>query len=184
VIPTKAGGLGALLSSAPKLMERLATLTERLTEMLGDKNQNSIAGILANTNRLTKALADRGPEIAATLAETKEAVRKAGEAAKQIGDLAATTNGVLTSDIKPTIANLNNTISAAKKSMDTLDATLGDARPGLQSFSKKTVPEIGQLVQDLREMAIALQSVAEKVDKSGAGSLLGAPKLPDYKPKK
>lgn len=184
VIPTKPGGLGALLSSAPKLMERLATLTERLTEMLGDKNQNSIAGILENTNRLTKALADRGPEIAATLAETKEAIRKAGDAAQQIGDLAHTTNGVLSDDIKPTIANLNKTIAAATHSMETLDATIGDARPGLQNFSKKTVPEIGQLVQDLREMAASLQSVADKVDKGGAGGLLGSPKLPDYKPKK
>ena len=35
-----------------------------------------------------------------------------------------------------------------------------------------------------REMAIALQSVAEKVDRGGAGSLIGSPKLPDYDPKK
>jgi phospholipid/cholesterol/gamma-HCH transport system substrate-binding protein len=31
VIPTKRGGLGELLNSAPVLLERLATLTERLT---------------------------------------------------------------------------------------------------------------------------------------------------------
>ena len=53
VIPTKQGGLGAILNSAPQLLERLSTLTERLTGLLTDKNQASIAGILANTNRLT-----------------------------------------------------------------------------------------------------------------------------------
>jgi phospholipid/cholesterol/gamma-HCH transport system substrate-binding protein len=184
VIPTKTSGLGALFNSAPKLLERLSTLTERLTELLGDKNQNSIAAILDNTNRLTDALADRGPEIAATLAETRIAIQKAGEASRQIGELAATTNGILSSDIKPTIANLNKTITAAAKSMETLDATIGDARPGLQAFSKKTIPEVGQLVQDLRQMATALSSVAEKIDQGGAGGLIGAPKLPDYKPKK
>ena len=183
VIPTRQGGLGALLSSAPKLLERLTTLTERLTELLGDRNQNSIAAILDNTNRLTDALADRAPEIAATLAETRIAIEKAGEASRQIGELAATTNGVLANDIKPTIANLNQTISAARRSMESLDATIGDARPGLQSFSKKTIPEIGQLVQDLRQMAAALTSVAEKVDRGGAGGLIGGPKLPDYEPK-
>ena len=31
VIPTKTGGLGAILNSAPQLLERLSTLTERLT---------------------------------------------------------------------------------------------------------------------------------------------------------
>jgi len=184
VIPTKQGGLGALLSSAPKLLERISTLTERLSDLLGDKNQASISGILANTNRLTKSLADRGPEIAATIAETRGAIERAGKAAEQIGNLADTTNGVLADNVKPTIANLNQTISAARKSMETLDATIGDARPGLQTFSKKTVPEVDQLVQDLRETAIAFGSIAQRLDQGGASSLLGAPQLPDYKAKK
>jgi len=184
IIPTKQGGLGALLSSAPRLLERISTLTERLGDLLGDRNQNSIAGILANTNRLTRALADRGPEIAATLAETRIAIQKAGIASQQIGELAATTNGVLAEDIKPTIANLNKTIQAAGRSVETLDSTIGDARPGLQAFSKKTIPEVGQLVQDLRIMSTSLASVAEKLDQGGATSLIGSPKLPDYEPKK
>ncbi|MEO5867451.1 MAG: MlaD family protein [Sphingomonas sp.] len=184
VIPPKAGGLGALLSSAPKLLERISTLTERLTEMLSDKNQKSIAGILANTNRLTNALADRGPEIAATLAETRVTLQKAGVAAAQIGELAKTTNGVLAEDVKPAMANLNEAIKSAKTSADNLNAAIGDARPGLQAFSKQTIPEVGQLVHDLRTMSAALTSVAEKIDQRGAGSILGAPALPDYKPKK
>jgi len=184
VIPAKPGGIGALLSNAPALLERLTTLTERLTALLSDRNQVSIAGILDNTNKLSRALADRGPEIAATLAETRVAVQKAGIASQQIGDLAATTNGVLSNDVKPMIGNLNKTIAAAQRSMETLDGAISDARPGLKSFSKQTIPEVGQLVHDLREMAAALSSVAEKVDRGGAGSILGSPKLPDYKGKK
>ena len=180
VIATKTGGLGAILNSAPQLLERLSTLTERLTGLLTDKNQASIAGILQNTNRLTSALADRGPEIAATLAQTRVAIQQAGVAAQQIGDLAQTSNGLLAHDVKPTIANLNATIASAKQSTDTLNAALGDARPGLQAFSKQTVPEVGQLVHDLRETAQSLNSIAQKVDQQGAGSLLGSPRLPDY----
>src|SRR3546814_20044098 len=71
VIPTKPGALGELLNNAPLLLERLTPLTERLTELLSDRNQASIAGILDNGEDLTKALADRGPEIAAKLAQTR-----------------------------------------------------------------------------------------------------------------
>lgn len=183
VIPTKIGGFGAILNSAPELLERLSTLTERLTGLLTDKNQGSIASILQNTNEMTKAFADRSPEIAATIAETRTAIQQAGTAAKQIGDLAQTSNGVLSQDIKPTIANLNQTIAAARKSTDALNATLGDARPGLQAFSKQTVPEVGQLIHELRQTAGALSSIADKVDQQGATSLIGQPKLPDYKGK-
>ncbi len=183
VIPTKQGGIGAILNSAPQLLERLSTLTERLTGLLSDRNQTSIAGILENTNRLSDALADRGPEIAATLAQTRVAVRQAGDAAQQIGDLAETTNGVLAQDIKPTLANLNDAIKSAKQSADTLNAAVGDAQPGLKTFSKQTVPEINQLVIDLRKTSGALSSIANKVDQQGASSLIGQGKLPDYKGK-
>lgn len=183
-IPTKASGLGALLSSAPQLLERISTLTEKLSDVLSEKNQQSITGILANTNRLTKALADRGPDIAATLAETKTTLQKAGIAAEQIGNLADTTNGLLKDDIHPVIGNLNKAIASAQHSVETLDAAIGDARPGLQAFSKQTIPEVGQLVHDLRQMSQALTSVTEKLDRGGASALIGQPKLPDYKPGK
>ena len=183
VIPTKQGGLGAILNSAPQLLERLSTLTERLTGLLTDRNQASIAGILENTNRLTDALADRGPEIAATLAQTRVAIQQAGDAAQQFGVLAQTTNGVLSEDVKPAMANLNKAIQSAQTSAETLNAAIGDARPGLQAFSKTTIPEANRLVHDLRTTAAALSSVAERVDQQGAGSLVGQQKLPDYKGK-
>ena len=181
VIPTKTGGIGAILNSAPQLLERLSTLTERLTGMLSDRNQASIAGILDNTNRLTDALADRGPEIAATLAQTRVAIAQAGNAAQQIGELAQTTNGVMTEDIKPTLANLNATIKSARESTETLNAAIGDARPGLTTFSKQTVPQINQLVRDLRVTAASLSAISERVEQGGASSLIGQQKLPEYK---
>ena len=183
VIATKQGGIGAILNSAPQLLERLSTLTERLTGLLTDRNQASIAGILENTNRLTDALADRGPEIAATLAQTRVAIQQAGDAAQQFGVLAQTTNGVLSEDVKPAMANLNKAIQSAQTSAETLNAAIGDARPGLQAFSKTTIPEANRLVHDLRTTAAALSSVAERVDQQGAGSLVGQQKLPDYKGK-
>jgi phospholipid/cholesterol/gamma-HCH transport system substrate-binding protein len=182
-IPTKTGGIGAILNSAPQLLERLSTLTERLTGLLTDRNQASIAGILENTNRLSDALADRGPEIAATLAQTRIAIEQAGNAAQSIGQLADTTNGVLADDVKPAMQNLNKAIASAEQSANALNGAIGDARPGLQAFSKQTIPEVGQLVRDLRVLSTSLASVAERVDQGGAGALVGSQKLPDYKGK-
>lgn len=181
VIPTKPGALGQLLSNAPQLLERLTTLTERLTETLSDRNQASIAGILDNTNKLTRSLADRGPEIAATLAQARIAVKQAGDAAEQIGQLAGTTNQLIDQQGRPLLIDLRATVASARQSVDSLNATIQDARPGVQAFSQRTMPEVGLLVRDLRRMAQALQAVAEKVDQQGAGSIIGSPALPDYK---
>jgi phospholipid/cholesterol/gamma-HCH transport system substrate-binding protein len=183
VIPTQAGGLGALLNSAPQLLERLSTLTERLTQLLSDRNQESIGNILKNVDRLSGDLADRGPEIAATIAETRIAIRQAGDAAEQFGKLAGTTNQLLDEQGRPLVADLRQTVAKARTTMDNLDAVLNDARPGVQAFSKQTLPEVGLLVRDLREMSEALSGVAERLNRGGASSLIGSSKLPDYEPK-
>jgi phospholipid/cholesterol/gamma-HCH transport system substrate-binding protein len=183
VIPTQAGGLGALLNSAPQLLERLSTLTERLTQLLSDRNQESIGNILKNVDRLSGDLADRGPEIAATIAETRIAIRQAGDAAEQFGKLAGTTNQLLDEQGRPLVADLRQTVAKAKTTMENLDAVLNDARPGVQAFSKQTLPEVGLLIRDLREMSEALSGVADRLNRGGASSLIGSSKLPDYEPK-
>ena len=181
VIPTKPGGLGALLNSAPQLLERVSTLTERVTELLNDDNQQSLAAILNNVERISGSLADRSPEIAATLAEARIAIRQAGDAADAWGKTAGSVNQLLNEEGKPLINDLRSTIRAAEKSLGALETTINDARPGVQNFSKQTLPEVGQLVRDLRETSDALRSITTRIDQQGAGSIIGEPKLPDYK---
>jgi phospholipid/cholesterol/gamma-HCH transport system substrate-binding protein len=184
LIPTKPGALGQLLNSAPELLERVSTLTARLTELLGDRNQNSIAAILENVQVISRNLAERSDEIAATLAEARVAIRQTGVAAQEMGQLADTADRTLARDVRPMLGDLRQTIRAAETSMGTLDATLSDARPGLQAFSKQTIPEVGQLVRDLREMSDSLSAVAQRLNTQGAGGIIGGSKLPDYKPRK
>ena len=184
LIPTKPGALGQLLSSAPELLERVSALTARLTELLGDRNQNSIAAILENVQVISRNLAERSDEIAATLAEARIAIRQTGAAVEQMGQLADTTDQTLSRDVRPMLGDLRQTIRAAETSMSNLDSAIGDARPGLQAFSKQTIPEVGQLVRDLREMSESLSAVSQRLNQQGAGGIIGGSKLPDYKPRK
>ena len=182
VIPTSRGAFGELLNSAPRLLERLTTLTERLNELLGDENQNSIAAILKNTSRLTAELAASGPEISATLAETRTAVRQVGIAMTEISELADTTDNLLGSEGQALMRDLRSAVQSAKNSIETIDRTITTAEPGLKAFSEQTVPEIGQLVRNLGEMSDALTTLSQRINREGAGSLVGSTQLPDYEP--
>lgn len=184
VIPTKPGALGQLLNSAPQLLERLSTLTERLTELLSDKNQQSLAGILANTNKMSAELAARSPEIAATLADTRVAIQQAGNAIEKVGGAASSAERLF-SDQGAGVANeLKTTVASANKTMERLEAVIGAAEPGVNTLSKTTIPEVNNLLRDLRQVTSDMQNLTEKLGTQGAGSLLGPPKLPDYKPGK
>ncbi|HWH16732.1 MAG TPA: MlaD family protein [Allosphingosinicella sp.] len=181
VIPTKPGALAGILNSAPELMERISTLTERLGQVVDEDNQRSIKGILANTEELTRALADRGPEIAATLAEARIAIAQAGRAAAAFERVAGSTDQLLNEQGRPLINDMRHAVRQAEASMDNLNALLSDARPGVQALTKQTIPEIGLLVRDLRETTENLNNITEKVERQGIGGLIGGDKLPTYK---
>jgi len=184
VVPSATGGLGALLNSAPELIERIQRLTERLTELLSDKNQNSIADILENLDRTTKVLADRAPDLADAIADARVAARNAGVAAQKFGVLADSTNQLINEQGKPAAEDLRKSIASIQQAADNLNAMISDARPGVQNFSKSTLPEANRMVRDLRELTQSLNGFTERLNQSGIGGSLGPEKLPDYKPGK
>lgn len=184
VVPSSTSGLGALLNSAPELLDRIQRLTERLTELLSDKNQNAIADVLENVDRTTKVLAQRAPEMADAIKNAQVAVRQAGIAAQKVGALADNSNRLITEQGEPAAKDLRKAIASVQSAADNLDAMVGDARPGVQNFSKSTLPELNQLVRNMRELTKSLQGVTDRVNQGGIGGALGPEKLPDYQPGK
>jgi phospholipid/cholesterol/gamma-HCH transport system substrate-binding protein len=182
VIPTKPGALGELLNNAPLLLERLSTLTERLTNILSDKNQQSIEQILDNVESLSGSLATQGPDLRAAIQESRIALQKAGLAADEITKMAGATNKILDSDGRPMLDELRKTLRAANGSLAALETTLNNANPAIETLNSQTLPEVTQLARDLRDLSTSLKSVTEKVDQGGISSVVGAPALPDYKP--
>lgn len=181
VIPTRVGGLGEILNTAPQLLQRLSTLTERLAELADDRNQQSFANILDNVEATTATLARNGPALERALADTRIAIQQAGQAAEQIGSLAAATQGTIDRNVDPAMRNLRDTLASANKSMQTLEGAIADARPGLKTFSETTIPEANALIRDLRRTSASLSSLTDKLDQQGAGAVISGSKLPDYK---
>jgi phospholipid/cholesterol/gamma-HCH transport system substrate-binding protein len=172
------------LNSAPELIDRIQRLTERLTELLSDKNQNAIADILENVDRTTKVLADRAPDLADAIADARIAARNAGVAAQRFGVLADSTNQLINEQGKPAAEDLRKSIASVQQAADNLNAMIADARPGVQNFSKSTLPEANRMVRDLRELTQSLNAFTERLNQNGIGGALGPEKLPDYKPRK
>jgi phospholipid/cholesterol/gamma-HCH transport system substrate-binding protein len=184
VIPATSGGISALLNSAPELIDRIQRLTERLTELLSDKNQNSISDILENIDATTAELRKHAPEMGQTIKDIQIASHNAGLAANNVAALSANANRLVTEQGQPAVENLNKAIISAQHAADSLDAIINDARPGMQNLSKSTLPEANRLVHDLRDLTKSLKAVSDRVNQQGIGGALGPQKLPDYKPGK
>jgi phospholipid/cholesterol/gamma-HCH transport system substrate-binding protein len=183
VIPTKPGALGELLNNAPLLLERLSTLTERLTNILSDKNQESIEKILDNVEGLSGSLSKQAPDLQAAIKESRSTLAKAGDAADQLTLMAKSANVLLDGEGKPLMAELRRTLASANGSLSALEVTLKNANPAIENLNTQTLPEVNQLARDLRQLSGSLKTVTERLDQDGVGSLVSSPSLPDYEGK-
>nr|MBA2466864.1 MCE family protein [Sphingomonas sp.] len=180
VLPSSASGLGALLNSAPELIDRIQRLTERLTELLSDENQNSIADILDNVEKTTDVLAARAPDLADAIGDARIAARNAGIAAQRVGVLADSTTRMINEDARPAAQDLRKAIGGVERATTNLDAMIADARPGVQNLTKSTLPEANRLVRDLRELTTSLRGFTDRLDQDGIGGALDRPDRPPH----
>lgn len=182
VIPTQQGGLGALLANAPLLLERLATLTERLTNTFSDKNQKSIENILANTDKVTAGLAQTPTQVNATMAELQGTLRQASGALAEFQTVTASANTLINGEGANLAAQMRDTLKSAEGAAAQLGRTLDAATPAAQRLNESTLPAAEAAIRDLRATTRALRDITQKIDDQGASGLIGGPKLPDYKP--
>ncbi|KAB7649003.1 MlaD family protein [Polymorphobacter fuscus] len=184
VIPPRVGGFGALLASAPELLNNVSKLTERLGELLNPANRNSLGNILKNADRVSGALADRAPEIADTIVEARATLRAATATLARFEGLAGSAQDMIDKDGRPLIADLRRTVQSANASLARVDALTAAAQPGVETLTTETLPEANRLIRDLRDVTTSLGAVAAKLDEDPAGALIGGRNLPDYSPPK
>ena len=180
--PTTGGGFGAVLASAPLLLERLATLTERLTVLLSDRNQEEISQILANTNAASAGFAAAAPQLERTMAELQVTLREASEALDQFEQVTASTDRIINQEGEAIARDLRSTLKSASGAARALEDTLNEARPATKQLTESTLPAAEATLRDLRATSKALRDVTETIDEKGAGALLSSQPLPDYKP--
>ena len=159
VIPASSGGLGALLNSAPELLERIQKLTERLTELLSDRTR---------MRSPTSWRISSGPPTCSPIARRSWATpspapgwRWPTQASRpsRVAALSDSTNRLVIEEGRPAAQDLRRAIASVQRAADNLDAVVADARPGVQNFSKSTLPEANRLVRDMRELTQSLRGV-------------------------
>jgi len=153
-----------------------------LTAVLDENNQNQIAGILRNTNRMTSELANAAPRIESTMAELENTLKEAGETLDAFEKVTTSTDQLLNQEGAALAVQLRETLNSANTAATSLSATLEDARPAARQLATQTLPAAEATMEDLRATSKALRNVTERLETEGAGSLLGSQPLPEYDP--
>ncbi|PZU45762.1 MAG: MCE family protein [Sphingomonas sp.] len=182
VIPATQGGLGQLLETAPQVIERASTLLARLNEVFSDENRTKFAGLIDNLDKISGEVSAEGPAIRAAVREAEQTLKAATRAADSLAETSATTNALLNDQGKPAIAELKRAITTAEATLQRVDKLAAAAEPGVNNLSTQTVPQVNQLVSDLRDVSQQMGALAAKLDEDPLATLTGGRPLPDYQP--
>lgn len=182
VIPPRPGGLGEILASAPLLLERLATLTERLTRALSDENQQALTGILANTEQITAGLAQATPELEATMVELRGTLEQATQTLDTFDRTLASTDRLLNEEGTSLADDLRATLASSREAAAAVRRAMEASEPAARELTQSTLPAAEATLRELTRTSEALRQVAERVESEGAGSLVRGTRLPDYEP--
>ncbi|MDH5740605.1 MAG: MCE family protein, partial [Nitrospira sp.] len=165
-----------VIRTGPSLFIRLdkaisSLLSEQpLTKLLADMDlaAKGVVGVLDEENRITlkrtiKDLSDVAQTIAAHKTQIEQSLNGAARSADHLVKLTTSLN----SEVPTLLAGINKSVTALGTATDELARTsktvgtvVNEARPELQQFTRRTLPEVGLLVTELRQLTSSLTRVA------------------------
>jgi phospholipid/cholesterol/gamma-HCH transport system substrate-binding protein len=159
IIPVRIVGFSALMSSAPEIMSKLNNLLSQAEIILGEDNQNAIAGTLENIETLT-----------GTLVENKESIAAIpGNLNTTIGEIQATVRQLqgMISDLQPginsTFENVNRSSANLASLTGRVDGMLRDHENDISQFMQDGLAEAPALMIEARMALRDLEKLVQEL---------------------
>ncbi len=190
VIPSAPSQLDRLLEGAPALVEQVQALVARATQVLGDKNQESLAGILTNINTLSNTLAERSESIEFIVEDARETLAELKRSAASVQNIGA----ALEKDIPPAVREARGALKNIRKASEGVDgavrqirkaagafggasdqasALLRENRPAIRDFTGSTLYDANAFLADTRVLVDNLNRLVSDVGRDPARFLFG-----------
>ena len=175
-LAVRAGEAYPVIASAPSLMNRLETsipallanlnrVSDSVNSLLDDDNRRALKTTLADLSLLSRTLAARSTTIDATLASTARTMESAARVAADLPRLAQRVER--TADAFDRMAGEIAGAGASAR------GTLEGSRADLAQFTGATLPELRELVAELRGLTATLRRAGDAVERNPSLLLYG-----------
>jgi phospholipid/cholesterol/gamma-HCH transport system substrate-binding protein len=169
VIPSRPSGLEQVLDRAPELLERAIVISERLEQLLSEKNINGISSSIDNINSTTQILANRTKQIDQAITDGAEAVASLRKLTLDLSKDA----GNLTTSAQEAFKDAKKALDAFGKVADNMQAVVSENRPALRDFSQTGLYEFTQFISEARTLITNLSRLSAQLERDPAQFLFG-----------
>jgi phospholipid/cholesterol/gamma-HCH transport system substrate-binding protein len=181
VIVSHRSRLASVVARAPELLEKADQALEAANKLLGEKNRQAFAESLDNIRTFTKGLAERNQDIAELTGNAKKAAASLSDLADNIDKSYAGPDGI-GNKLATAITDIDKFTKNLTETNHQLQAALQDVRPGLRSFSSQTLPNVGILVGEARQLVSGLGRLSGELERDPSRILFGD-RREGYRPK-
>lgn len=178
-----------VIKTGPSLFFRLDEAVSRLLSEEGlaqllvdlDSAAKGAAKVLDEDNRilLKRTIKDLS-DVAQTVATHKTQIEQSLNGAARSTDNLVKLTTSLNEHVPTLLAGLNKSVAALGTATDelartskTIGTVVNEARPELQQFTRRTLPEVGQLVTELRQLTGTLNRVARELEREPSSLVFG-----------
>lgn len=173
----KAGpsALEQIVRRVPDLLNKIDEITDRMSDLLSDKNRQAFGNSLANLEAITEQLAGEANSAEGVMSNASGAIQELNNAAKEFSALAAELRGTVgdvRGDAKKAAHNFALMADSFNKTSQQLSSVIEDNREPLKQFSATTLYETGELVSELRRLVASMTRISHQFEKDPARFLL------------
>ena len=162
VIRSRRSRLASVTARLPQIMAKLDETVDHLNELLGENNRRAIGETLANLRTLSADLA----------ADAKPALLAATSLLRNL-DQSYSEPGGLREGLTGGIADFDKLAKSLNENSHQLQQALQDARPGVRTFSQRTLADVGDLVAEARQLISGVSRLVAVLDRDPSRVLFG-----------
>jgi len=162
VIRSRRSRLASVTARLPQIMAKLDETVDHLNELLGENNRRAIGETLANLRTLS---ADLAAEAKPTLLAATTLLRNLDQSYSEPGGLREGLTGG--------IADFDKLAKSLNENSHQLQQALQDARPGVRTFSQRTLADVGELVAEARQLISGVSRLVAGIDRDPSRVLFG-----------
>ncbi len=163
--------LEQIVRRVPDLITKIDDITERMSDLLNDRNRQSFSNSLANLEAITQQLLGGASSAEGVMTNASGAIQELNKTAQEFSALAAELRGAvgdMRGDAGKAARNFAEMADSFNRTSRQLSAVIEDNREPLKQFSATTLYETGELVSELRRLIASMTRVAHQLEKDPA----------------
>lgn len=170
VIQSQPSPIAELLSGSGTVLAQTVDALNRINRVLSDDNVRSFSTSLKNVEALTTELEARK----GMLEQLEQTLATANSAVAEYEALAVSSRGIIETDGRQAVANINAAAEEARAAVATINRTATGAEGPINEFVTTGLPQLQQSIQGLEDATRSLEGLIDEV-RSSPRDFIGRP---------